>query len=68
MTNPDYEAFSSDCTRGLTKREYMAIHFIAAMLANSALTHEPSLHSALCSLDAVFSLTKELNRESQSCK
>jgi hypothetical protein len=68
VTEPLDDAFITDSGTGLSKREYMAIRFMAAMLANPALAHEASLHLALCSLDAVFALTNELNREIKSCK
>ena len=68
MTNLDHEASASDCTSGLTKREYMAIHFMAAMLANPSLESLTDESLALFARTTTNALVKELNKETPPCK
>ena len=68
VTEPLDDAFITDSGTGLSKREYMAIHFMAAMLTDPNAGRESHHYLALCSLNAADELTKELNKESKTCK
>ena len=68
MINNNDGAFSSHREYGLTKREYMAIHFMAAMLANPNTSQEQDISLARYARISADLLCKELNKETTPCK